>query len=295
MIGRRVLSSIATTVTITGIMLTSLSTQAWAEQEQALVSGKTIAGKISEGTSRIFKFKGKSRLGDEYTFEAEPGYIIQATAVPETAAKLSIALISPDGAQTPSPNPINTTINIGGTWRLRVLGPDDDTTVRYSLGVVMKDAEGKVLKPQKPEPTLVFADQVMKNLGLSTVVCGSPELAVFTIGTETRCSTGYPKGRYVYDVATKTIIPDKPPGPLRDPNLVLLESWGLTPVSCGSSVVSIAMGTTKYCTNPTNWLTAGEYTYDSATNRLTSVSPSAQNGSSGSSPDSNDSGQNLRF
>ena len=53
-----------------------------------------------------------------------------------------------------------------------------------------------------------------------------------------------------------------------DPNLAMIQSWGLKTTTCNSSVVSISMDGKQYCTNPANWLNAGKYQYIRAEDRL---------------------------
>lgn len=53
-----------------------------------------------------------------------------------------------------------------------------------------------------------------------------------------------------------------------DPNLAMIQSWGLKVTTCNSSVVSISMDEKQYCTNPANWLNAGRYKYIRAEDRL---------------------------
>lgn len=253
----------ATIVAVIGINLLSFSNQAQSQQVQVLESGQTVSARISEGESRIFKVKGRSKLGNEYSFEAKPGYTIKATAVPETKANISLALVGPDGNQVAfADNRLLGSISIGGTWRLRVLGPDDDTTVRYSLGITIKNADGVEQKPTEPIKRLPFADQVMKDHGLNSVPCGSPELAVIKFDNVTRCTANYPKGQYVYDAASNTLVPLDPP------EIALVKSWGLTTTFCNSKAVEISVNGKDVCVMPTLVIPAGKYTYDFATNEL---------------------------
>lgn len=53
-----------------------------------------------------------------------------------------------------------------------------------------------------------------------------------------------------------------------DPNLAMIQSWGLTVTNCSSSAVSISMDGKQYCTNAANWLNAGRYQYIRAEDRL---------------------------
>lgn len=53
-----------------------------------------------------------------------------------------------------------------------------------------------------------------------------------------------------------------------DPNLAMIQSWGLKATACNSSVVSISMDGKQYCTNPANWLNVGRYQYIRAEDRL---------------------------
>jgi len=54
-----------------------------------------------------------------------------------------------------------------------------------------------------------------------------------------------------------------------DPNLALLQNWGLTTTACNNSgLVSIAIDNKQYCAFPTDWLSAGQYVYNRSTNNL---------------------------
>ncbi|HCF28520.1 MAG TPA: hypothetical protein DEV81_15270 [Cyanobacteria bacterium UBA11049] len=53
-----------------------------------------------------------------------------------------------------------------------------------------------------------------------------------------------------------------------DPNLAMIQSWGLKVTTCNDSVVSISMDGKQYCTNPASWLNAGRYQYIRAEDRL---------------------------
>ncbi|MEI2579887.1 hypothetical protein [Scytonema sp. PRP1] len=60
-----------------------------------------------------------------------------------------------------------------------------------------------------------------------------------------------------------------------DPNLALIQNWGLTTASCGSSVVSILIDGKEYCTKPVKGLSVGSYTYIRAEGRLEPISQSS--------------------
>ena len=61
-----------------------------------------------------------------------------------------------------------------------------------------------------------------------------------------------------------------------DSNIALLRKWDLTPVSCtsGSPVVTIFIGSRKYCVTPQPDLTANSYEYNQATGRLKALANS---------------------
>ncbi|AFY82293.1 TPR repeat-containing protein [Oscillatoria acuminata PCC 6304] len=63
-----------------------------------------------------------------------------------------------------------------------------------------------------------------------------------------------------------------PPTPTGDPNLAKLQEWGLNPVTCGDRVVSILMEGQEYCTQPSDWLSIGQYRYLPAEDRLEPIS-----------------------
>jgi hypothetical protein len=64
------------------------------------------------------------------------------------------------------------------------------------------------------------------------------------------------------------------PSPNSDPNLVMLQQWGLTPTNCGGSIVSILIEGKQYCVNPHPDLIVANYQYNRATGRLEPLSSS---------------------
>jgi hypothetical protein len=58
-----------------------------------------------------------------------------------------------------------------------------------------------------------------------------------------------------------------------DPNLALLQKWGLQQIPCMANGVAILIDDKKFCTQPTNWLTAGTYRYNRAGDQLEAANP----------------------
>ncbi|KYC40786.1 hypothetical protein WA1_24475 [Scytonema hofmannii PCC 7110] len=59
-----------------------------------------------------------------------------------------------------------------------------------------------------------------------------------------------------------------------DPNLALLQNWGLKRTSCNGSVVSILIDGKEYCAKPVKGLSVGNYAYIRAEDRLEPISES---------------------
>jgi hypothetical protein len=53
-----------------------------------------------------------------------------------------------------------------------------------------------------------------------------------------------------------------------DPNLALLQKWGLQQIPCVTNGVAILINDKKFCTQSTHWLATGTYRYDHAGDRL---------------------------
>ncbi|WP_416233576.1 DUF1565 domain-containing protein [Cronbergia sp. UHCC 0137] len=64
-----------------------------------------------------------------------------------------------------------------------------------------------------------------------------------------------------------------------DPNLALIQSWQLTPISCvsGSQVITIMIDNKQYCVNPHPALTAKNYQYNRSTGKLKALASPQSN------------------
>lgn len=276
MINRKFLSKLAITALIPLIAITSLETKAKAQE--MLQPGSTVDGVIN-ATSKMFAYGDKTRYGNEYSLSVSAGDYIDINAIREEGSSLDIVItvIDPTGqekiidqdTQSGRLEYFRTKSPLAGSWTVRIVSWNNKPG-RYKMSLVIYDAANNPKVPKEPEKPLSLADQVMKNYSLPSVPCGSPNLAVIKIGADQRCTTGYPKGVYTYDVATKTLIEEQP----ADPNLALIKSWGLNILpSCSGQVAVISIDRKQYCTVPDQGLRAGQYTYDRTADRLISASP----------------------
>jgi hypothetical protein len=60
---------------------------------------------------------------------------------------------------------------------------------------------------------------------------------------------------------------------IQDPNITLLQSWKLTPVTCSSATASISIYGKQYCTNTNDKLRATQYAYNPSTQLVQLVNP----------------------
>jgi hypothetical protein len=271
------ISSAIAAVAVSSIAISSLVVPVKAQQ--VLEPSQTISGRVDSTSVPVVIKNGQIRPGVEYNFTARVGDEVNVTAIKEEGSGIDVILVVIPPSQEPIQldqdldggrretffqNPITS----GGNWRVRVVSFNNQPG-GYQISLLIK-RNGIVVVPETP---LSIADRVMKDSGLISVPCGSPDLAVIKIGAETRCTTGYPKGVYVYDFTTNTLKAEQ----AADPNLAMLQSWGLTTTTCSNSAVSILIDGKQYCTNPANWLSAGYYIYDRAVDRLDPIAIPAVN------------------
>lgn len=195
-----------------------------ASAQQVLQPSQTVSGIISEGTSRLFVFKGSQRLGEEYTFEGQAGDKIRIAVVPETGSSLryTVVLFGPNGL----PYEINSDereLNLTGTWRVRVLSLKK-TQGRYQISLVKRVDQGQVLtdvlkkqfeaeEARRREEARLREEE--KNLlpaswGLTRLACGGSGIVEVSINAKLACAmptADLPAGRYVYDQSHNELIP----------------------------------------------------------------------------------------
>jgi hypothetical protein len=263
---------IALTGALIGATIAGFNTPVMAQQ--ALESTKTLTGRIDD-SSPLVLISGKSRPGIEYTFQAVAGDDVQITAVTEQGSTINIELIVYPPNQPPI-GPIDLDLNggtkevflqnsidTGGKWKVRVASIGDQPG-NYSITLLVK-RNGTVVGPTESVP---YADQVMKKLSFISTACSSPDVvAVIDIGGETRCTTSWRAGEWVYNEEKNRLIPKQP----ADPYIATINSWGATRVDCnaGTAVVRIAFETDKvYCIVPSSGVPAGNYTYDRTTGEI---------------------------
>jgi hypothetical protein len=127
---------------------------------------------------------------------------------------------------------------------------------------------------------------LIQSWGLSSVSC-SVSTASIDISGKQYCANATDKlvaGRYAYNPATRRLQRVDPlPAPAQpsDPNVTLLQSWGLAITSCNSSDTFIYMDNQRYCTIASGKFQKGQYVYDRAANRLRRAESSSPRSSSG--------------
>lgn len=202
-----------------------------ASAQQVLQPSQTVSGIISEGTSRLFVFKGGQQLGEEYTFAGQAGDRIRIAVMPETGSSLryTVVLFGPNGL----PNEINSgerELDLTGTWKVRVLS-FKKTQGRYQISLVKRIDQGQVLTDflrdqakaeearrqaearRRAEEAKVLEEE--KNLlppdwGLTRLACGGSGIVEISINAKLACAmptADLPVGRYVYDQTHGELIP----------------------------------------------------------------------------------------
>lgn len=241
-----------------------------AQAQQVLESTKTVSGRIDSSSAPV-GVDGNFRPGVEYSFSAQAGDEVRIDAVRDETTSMDIVMV----VIPPNSSPIkldsdldgfrretyrSSGVTTGGTWKVRIVSFDRKPGT-FQLSLVIK-RDGVTLTPQQPVDP---ADQIMKDLGLKSVVCGSSELAIIKIGDQTRCTTGYPKGQYVYNSAAKRL------DILDSPGVALVKEWGLTISSCNTRAVRIRINSEEICVNPGfDLISGGRYTYDARADELIS-------------------------
>ncbi|MCU0517225.1 MAG: hypothetical protein MUC60_10250 [Oscillatoria sp. Prado101] len=259
--------SLAASVAITGISFASPVTPTnfinQARAQQALISGGTASGEIN-ANSRSFTDAEteKSRFGEEYTFEGKEEDTVTIEVQPTGALEVKLVLIDPRGnietaGSDGEPELKDYTLKRSGTYKVRVLASSG--TGRYTIRLTSSNTG------------TVTAEDVFKRYGWNSVICGSPDLAVIQIGSETRCTRDYPKGRYTYNLSTGKLdaeaIPDSKP--LADK---VMDMQGLATYPCGADptkLVVFTIGNETRCMIPKGEYAAGSsYTFDTASNKF---------------------------
>ncbi|MBF2026590.1 MAG: hypothetical protein IGS48_07470 [Oscillatoriales cyanobacterium C42_A2020_001] len=240
-----------------------------------LKDGDKINGLVGR-TSPGFQFRNTTRAGaptqtargQEHTFTAQRGDVIEVSIDPEDGSTLRPALVlfDPTGRQVAySENPgfFKYQVVRPGTYRLLVLGRNNSLG-RYSLEIDGLSAATAIAP----------ADQVMQNtLKLRVIGCGVPNVARIKIGTEERCTRDIEPGIYTYEETSRSIK-------LVDARRDLLASRLQLNVldRCPSPATSVAQITLTdvqdgkdytYCATPNRYVQAGAYRYNPTTDALT--------------------------
>ncbi|EKQ68657.1 hypothetical protein OsccyDRAFT_3195 [Leptolyngbyaceae cyanobacterium JSC-12] len=241
-----------------------------------LKDGDKINGLVGR-TSPGFQFRNTARpgaptqtaRGQEHTFAAQRGDVIEVSIMPEDGSALRPALVlfDPTGRQvaySENPNFFKYQVVRPGAYRLVVLARNNSLG-RYSLEIDGLSSSTTAIAP---------ADQIMQNtLKLRVIGCGVPNVARIKIGTEERCTRDIEPGVYTYEEASKSIK-------LVDTRRDLLASRLQLNVldRCPSPATSVAQITLTdpqdgkdytYCATPSRYVQAGAYRYNPTTDTLT--------------------------
>lgn len=243
-----------------------------------LKDGDRINGYI-RSNSPGFQFRNTARAGtptqtargEEHTFTAQRGDVIEISVDPEDGSTLRplLVLFDPTGRQVAyneNPSFFQHRVVRPGTYRLLVLGRNN-TAGRYALEI---DGISGAAAP------LAQADQVMQNvLRLRVIGCGIPGVAKIRIGAEERCTRDIETGTYTYDEVSRSIklVDTRRDLLARELQLTMLERCPSPPIS----VVQIALTDPQdnreyvYCATPNRYVRAGAYRYNPVTDTLTPI------------------------
>jgi hypothetical protein len=163
----------------------------------------------------------------------------------------------------------------------------DNERLRLELEAKKQELEAK--KQEQPkviqDPNIVL----LQSWGLASVSCSASTASIDISGRQ-YCASATDKlvaGRYAYNSSSRRLqrvdplpVPSQPSQP-SDPNVTLLQSWGLAITSCNSSDTFIYMDNQRYCTIASGKFQKGQYVYDRAANRLRRAESSSPRSSSG--------------
>lgn len=154
------------------------------------------------------------------------------------------------------------TLRSGGTYRIRVLAEENQGNYVIKIEAANRDS--------------ARVDLVMQDLGLTSVTCGNPELAVIRIGGEIRCTSSIQQGgEYIYNQTTNQLEPVQEVKPAESLKDRIAREFGLQWVPCGGrGLAEISMNGETLCTAG---YPQGQYTYTQATNRFEPLQPVDRN------------------
>ncbi|HEY9701912.1 MAG TPA: hypothetical protein V6C58_05680 [Allocoleopsis sp.] len=135
---------------------------------------------------------------------------------------------------------------------------------------------------QNTNPPVVEEDNniaLLRSWGLTPTEC-TPAMAFISIDSKQYCTlpnNGLTAKQYIYNRSTNklTAVINQLPEMTKeeDPNINLIQSWGLAMASsCNIPVAMIFIDNKQYCTLPTSQLNAGKYVYNRATKKLKPMS-----------------------
>jgi hypothetical protein len=162
----------------------------------------------------------------------------------------------------------------------------DNERLRIELEVKKQELEAKKQEQEQPrvvqDPNIVL----LQSWGLASVSCSTSTASIDISGRQ-YCANATDKlvaGRYAYNSSSRRLqrvdplpVPSQP----SDPNVALLQSWGLAITSCNASDTFIYMDNQRYCTIASGKFQKGQYVYDRAANRLRRAESSSPRSSSG--------------
>ena len=301
---RRFFHQIATTAAIASILLSI--TADFGNAATKLTENGTVNGFVQTSSPKL-RYRDQSRFGspvltapgEEYTFYALQGDLIQAQVQPEDGSRLApvLVLMAPDQQRQVAfqnrTGMITYRVPVSGEYKLMVLGRNN-TLGRYKLA--MSGVSKEVA--QQPLPTTPQVDsrkQILQNeYGLSVLdscppATGSLAVIYFPEANQTYTYCARPNrfvrvGTYTYDAASGDLKPGAPvtsvPQPANDPKRQQLQNeFGLRvldncpPATSSLVVINYPEGneTYRYCATPNRLFPAGQYRYDVASGDLLKV------------------------
>lgn len=264
MLSRQVFKSIAA-IAVFGAIAHSLS--AWAIE--TLLSGRSTQGTLNSTRSQLVPDGNVNRLANDYNFEGQLGDRITIAIEPQGNLNVKLLVFNPleelvisESDDSKLKKGVTYTLRSGGTYRLRILA---------------ENSEGNyIIKVEAANRDSTRADLVMQDLGLTSVTCGNPELAIIRIGSETRCTNSIQQGgEYIYNETANRLDPVQEVKPVETLKERIAREVGLQWVPCGGpGLAEISINGETLCTAG---YPQGQYTYDPATNRFEPLQPADRN------------------
>lgn len=306
------LNKITTSIVAGGLLLSLVPDISWAAV--ALKNGQNVNGFI-RANSPAFSFKNQaikgtptqSARGEDYTFIAQRGDVIQIGIATEEGSNLTpiLVLFAPNGTQiayTGTAKSLRYSATTAGQYKLLVLGRNN-TRGRYTLSITGINQPGQTAQTVDQKKQFLQNEYGLRVLDNCPTSRSSLVVAYFVEFGQTSTYCANPNralkaGEYTYNSVTNDLRPGAPTtqnssNPTtqnanddRRKNF-LRDEYGVTVLdNCPASKTGLVVAyfteygqTSTYCARPNRALKAGEYTYDPSSNDLKAGAPVAQNSS----------------